>query len=272
MSGGVIVVAIVVAVFVILESLLPKALSSLWKWLRSAWTAKDDDDAPIATVAVASSTPAATQPPIPETAQAISIPVEKRTISAPVVTPLPPPSVAMPTPPPIKEERQEEKVKDEVKDETREQKAERLWNEAREIPHSFKPDWEKDRDYMEKIYEAARLGHVKAMMKLGEYASRRGALIESYYWMLLADLHGAEGLSVALRQARVAWMAQGCPNEHGNVYGLFSEEQGAFARSVLRLQCGIDAQYARTRLNDLSNQGVWEARLYMESRLRGGKR
>ena len=77
---------------------------------------------------------------------------------------------------------------------------------------------------------------------------------------------------VALRQARVAWMAQGCPNEHGNVYGLFSEEQGAFARSVLRLQCGIDAQYARTRLNDLSNQGVWEARLYMESRLRGGKR
>ncbi len=56
---------------------------------------------------------------------------------------------------------------------------------------------------------------------------------------------------------------EGCPEEYENAYGEFTEEQGVFARAVLRLQCGVDSQYARARLKELADRGVPEARLFL---------
>ena len=143
--------------------------------------------------------------------------------------------------------------------------ADRLWEEARGMAHRFKPDWEKDQEYLSKIYAAARLGHLEAMTKLGEYAGRRGAVVEAFYWTILAELKGATGLGVALREMRSRWLSEGCPAEYRNAYGEFTEEQGVFARAVLRLQCGVDPQYARARLKELADRGVEEARLFLGS-------
>lgn len=142
--------------------------------------------------------------------------------------------------------------------------ASRLWDEARGLPHRFNPDWEKDQDYLSKVYGAARLGHLEAMAKLGEYAARRGAVVEAFYWTLLAELKGATGLKVKLRELRSKWQALGCPSQYGNAYEEFTEEQGSFARAVLRLQCGINPQYARARLKELAAHGVEEARLFLK--------
>ena len=87
----------------------------------------------------------------------------------------------------------------------------RLWEEARGMTHNFTPDWEKDREYLAKVYTAARLGHLEAMVKLGDYAYRRGAVVEAFYWTILAELKGATGLGVALREMRVRWLSEGCP-------------------------------------------------------------
>lgn len=144
--------------------------------------------------------------------------------------------------------------------------ARRLWEEARGMAHRFLPDWEKDQDYLAKIYAAARLGHLEAMAKLGEYAGRRGAVVEAYYWTLLADLKGVAGLKVQLRELRSRWQALGCPEQYRNTYGDFTEEQGVFARAVLRLQCGVDPQYARARLRELAERGLEEARLFLKVR------
>ena len=141
--------------------------------------------------------------------------------------------------------------------------ANRLWEEAREMPHRFIPDPMKDGDYLSKVYDAAKLGHLEAMVKLGDYAYRRGAVVEAYYWTTLAELKGAVGLVVALREMRKRWLAEGCPEEYGNTYTDFTEEQGVFARAVLRLQCGVNPQYARARLKELAERGVEEARLFL---------
>ena len=141
--------------------------------------------------------------------------------------------------------------------------ANRLWDEAREMKHRFMPAWGKDSDYLAKVYAAAKLGHLEAMAKLGEYAARREAVVEAYYWTLLAELKGAKGLTAPLRELRLRWLALGCPNQYRNTYGEFTEAQGVFARAVLRLQSGIDPKYARARLKELAADGSEEARLYL---------
>ena len=148
------------------------------------------------------------------------------------------------------------------------EEARQLWEEARGMTHRFTPDWEKDQEYLSKIYTAARLGHLEAMTKLGEYAGRRGAVVEAFYWTLLAELKGAKGLKVQLRELRSRWQALGCPQQYHNTYMDFTEEQGVFARAVLRLQCGVDPQYARARLKELADRGVEEARLFLDKKTR----
>ena len=66
--------------------------------------------------------------------------------------------------------------------------ANRLWEEARGMAHRFRSDWKRNQEYLAKVYGAARLGHLEAMTKLGDYAYRRGALVEAYYWTALAEL------------------------------------------------------------------------------------
>ena len=157
------------------------------------------------------------------------------------------------------------------------QTATRLWEEARGMAHNFTPDWVLDKDYLTKIYGAAKLGHLEAMAKLGEYALRRGAVVEAYYWTALAKLYGASGLSKTLLLIGSIWMSEGCPTEYENVYSEFTEMQGSFARALLRIRCAVDTPTAEARMRELAEQGCVEAQLFMRGseakrEERGGKR
>ena len=140
--------------------------------------------------------------------------------------------------------------------------AQRLWEEAREIVHPYNPDWENDQEYLSKIHDAAKLGHLEAMAKLGEYAFRRGKIVEAYYWTALAELKGAPGLAPRLREIKLRWMKKSCPAEHENVHGEFTDDQGAFARALLRIRCAVEAPLGRARMKELANRGLPEAQLF----------
>ena len=146
-----------------------------------------------------------------------------------------------------------------------EENPEALWTTARAMEHSVVPNGEDDAEYLGLVYKAARLGHLKAMVKLGEYACRRNELVEGYYWTDLAARRGAKGLSGVLREIRARWMSEGCPSERGNVHSGFSAMQGSFARALLRIRCGIEHVQARLRMRELAEQGCEEARQFLES-------
>ena len=88
-------------------------------------------------------------------------------------------------------------------------------------------------------------------------------MVEAYYWTALAEKKGAKGLNAALREMKMQWMSEGCPEEYENAYDGFSEMQGSFARALLRIRCAVDAPLARERMKELAEQGCEEARLFL---------
>ena len=141
--------------------------------------------------------------------------------------------------------------------------ADTLWAEARAMPHNYVPDPQRDGEYLWRLYGAAKLGHAGAMAKIGDYAFRRQALVEAFYWKWKAQANGWDGKeSPTLREIRKAWMLARYPTEYENVGDWFSEEQGVFARAVLRLQCGVNQAAARKRLQELAGRGQEDALLF----------
>ena len=132
---------------------------------------------------------------------------------------------------------------------------------------AFQPDAR----HLQLIYDARQKGDLSAYLQLGEIALQRGMLIEAYYWMALADILGVRNLTVTLRRLRVRWMKVGTPTEYDNVYEGFDEEQGEFARALLRIQCGVLAPLARSRMKKLAAAGSEEALLYLSHKPRRGK-
>lgn len=263
MSGGVIVVAGVVGALALWETVLPRAFAALRKWRREQARAKKerekkaDGDVPVAGRAVLS-------PPQPSSNAAslkgdgiltgdatLAFPNSGAATEGSVVAASEDAQIA-------------HRESDPHSKEERDTDANRLWEEARTMTHRFNPDWEKDQEYLSKIYTAARLGHLKAMVKLGEYAYRRGAVVEAYYWTALAELKGAKGLDAALREMKTRWLSKGCPAEHRNAYDGFSEMQGSFARALLRIRCAVGTPLARARMRELAEQGCEEARLFLD--------
>lgn len=141
--------------------------------------------------------------------------------------------------------------------------AEALWNEARSMPHGFVPDEVEDSAYLTLVRKAAELGHLSAMVKLGDYAFRRGWIVEAFYWTLLAQLHGAEGLGPALDKIRKTWAMEGNPPEYENVSPSFSEVQGELARTILFIKSGRNVTLAHRRLREFADLGYGEAQLYL---------
>lgn len=141
--------------------------------------------------------------------------------------------------------------------------AETIWAKAREMQHEFIPDELTDGEYLRLLRKAAVRGHALAMIKLGDYAYRRGWIVEAYYWTLLAQLQGTPGLDAALEEIRKTWTLEGAPPEYENVTPDFSEMQGVFARAVLRLRCRLDVSLARKRLQELADAKCPEAMLYL---------
>lgn len=270
MSGGVTAAVCVVAAFVVGETILPRAFAALRRWRHKARAeAKERKEAAAkAAVLKAAEAKAAEEPK----KEAKAVKVETPTMNAPSV-PLPSRPIQGESPldggvgeretiRPIEEPHTDDAP---CLTEVPRTDAERLWIEARTMAADrFKPDWRKDRDYLTRVYGAAKLGHHGAMLKLGDYAFRRGAVVEAYYWTALADLKGAKGLDASLRKMTVVWRSQGCPAEHKNVYDGFSEQQGSFARALLRIRCAINAPLARARMRELADQGCEEARLFLK--------
>lgn len=141
---------------------------------------------------------------------------------------------------------------------------EAIWLKARKMPHGFVPSRESEKEYLGLLQQAAALGHAESMNKLGDYAFRRGTLVEAFYWKLMSELHGFMPSQPSLMEIRQAWVFRGYPTEYGNVSSAFTAEKGSFARTILRLRSGVDRVGARRRLKELVAANVAEARLYAE--------
>ena len=138
------------------------------------------------------------------------------------------------------------------------------WDRARKLPHNFVPDPDADYEYLRLVHDAARAGSRRAMVKLADYARRRCADVESYYWLTLAKIHGAEGLDEAIEYCRKQWKVNGFNPEYENEYVFFTERQGVLGRAALRLDSGVDVTMARARLKAMIADGDQEARLIFE--------
>ena len=132
------------------------------------------------------------------------------------------------------------------------------------MPHNFVPDPDADYEYLRLMHDAARAGSRRAMVKLADYARRRCADVESYYWLTLAKIHGAEGLDEAIEYCRKQWKVNGFNPEYENEYVFFTERQGVLGRAALRLDSGVDVTMARTRLKAMIAEGDQEAKLIFE--------
>jgi len=132
---------------------------------------------------------------------------------------------------------------------------EALFIQAREMPHQEIPDFEFDGEYLDLLGKSAATGYAPALAKLGEYAMRRSAWVEAYYWMSMAKRQGMQGLANVLREIRENWSLDGYPDEADNVYRYFTVEAGSLGRALLHVDSGHDAAGAREFLE--ANYPEW---------------
>lgn len=255
MRDGMMPVVVLIAAFIVGESVIPRLLSLLWRHLSVHFgkTAHTPESVPDTQESKSGSTVPIQSADCSESVESSS-PVENPSSSS-----LPSSVSTLRTASAVQEPHTSADV-----DSKRLPTAERLWHEARLLPHRFIPDLEHDAAYLEKLCAAAKLGHIPSMLKLGDYAVRRGAIVEAYYWMSLADLRGAAGLEMTLRNMRFNWRARGYPEQRGNVYAGFSEQQGDFARALLRIRDAVNPDESRARMRELSESGCVEAQLFLE--------
>jgi len=117
--------------------------------------------------------------------------------------------------------------------------------QAREMTHQEIPDFEADGEYLELLGKSAAEGYAPALAKLGEYAMRRAAWVEAYYWMKQAQRGGMHGLSPTLREIRKNWSLDGFPGQLSNVNELFTAEAGSIGRALLHVDSGHEAAAAK---------------------------
>jgi len=151
--------------------------------------------------------------------------------------------------------------------------AEALWKRARGMEHSVIPDFEADAEYLNLVYSAAERGHVPALAKLGDYAFRRGAFVEAYFWTKVAmrrlelgdgkDPQRMREIDNMLRSIQREWRFAGQPQEFENVYGNFPEERGELGRAFLRLAEGVESSQTRDYIRCLADRGNPDAALFV---------
>jgi len=140
--------------------------------------------------------------------------------------------------------------------------------------HSVIPDFEKDAEYLDLVFSAAEGGHVPALVKLGDYAFRRGAFVEAYFWTKIArrrqELQGEQGsqglkeIDSKLLSIRRQWSVAEQPPEYENVYDNFPEERSRIGRAFLRIDSGILVSQMREFIRELAKKGNPDAALFVE--------
>lgn len=244
MNGGVIMSAVILAVVAFVEEALPRLLRAGRSGRRASERRWRETSGEARRSRTTASRPAEALPAGPSVSA--DVPVIRAT----------PPATEAKAP-------GREAEPDETSDDRK--NGDRLWTEAQGVPHGRVPDFRKDGDYLRLVVKAAQLGQTEAMVKLSEYAERRGKTVEAFYWMQRAELSGTKGVGQRLRKLRAMWLSLGCPGEHRNVTDGFTAEQGSFARAVLHISRPLDAPQARKRLRELADGGCKEARLYLQS-------
>jgi len=154
---------------------------------------------------------------------------------------------------------------------------EALWERARVMVHGVIPDPVEDAEYLNLVFSAAEGGYVPALAKLGDYAFRRGAFVEAYFWTKIAkrrleledgaDPQGLKEIDDMLRNIRRAWTVARQPLEFENVYEGFPEERGELGRAFLRLDVGIEVKRTRDFIQALANKGNPDAALFAQRRI-----
>ena len=139
--------------------------------------------------------------------------------------------------------------------------------------HSEIPDPVEDAEYLDLIFSAAERGHVPALAELGDFAFRRGAFVEAYFWTTMAkrrlelsedpDAQWYREIGDMLRNIRRAWSAEGQPPEFENVYENFPEERGELGRAFLRLDIGKEVALTRDYIRFLADKGNPDAALFV---------
>jgi len=122
---------------------------------------------------------------------------------------------------------------------------EELYTKARGLHHLPIPDFAVDAEYLALLGKSAAKGYAPALAKLGEYAMRRAAWVEAYYWMTLARRNGLHGLLPTLREIRTRWARDMFPVQESNVNELFTEKSGSIGRALLCIDSGHGAAGAK---------------------------
>jgi len=122
---------------------------------------------------------------------------------------------------------------------------EELFARACALPQQEIPDYANNGRHLRVLGQSAAAGYAPAMALLGQYAMRREAWVEAYYWTWRARSRGLKNTYGALREIRMNWSLAGFPDEAENVHLLFSEEQGSVGRALLAMDTGRDMAAAR---------------------------
>jgi len=145
-----------------------------------------------------------------------------------------------------------------------EREARKDWARARLMKHSRNPDWDRDEEYLELVLESALGGCGEAMNKLGEYAFRRRAYVEEYYWAIKVEMAGVRNTGrqpiAILRQ----WLKHRTSKGRHGYHSGFFEDEYHFARAVMRVRSGVDRDKGLARLRQLVRNGYEDAVLFAQ--------
>ena len=105
-------------------------------------------------------------------------------------------------------------------------------------------------------------------LRLFERAFRQGSVVESAYWLAIAQLRGAKDCTSLMDECVEIWLGEGCPGEEDRVHAGFSAEQSSFGRAVLRYYSMTDVSLAITRLMELEAAGNGDAKAFLDANVR----
>lgn len=122
--------------------------------------------------------------------------------------------------------------------------------EARQMPHHSIPTYMEDGEYLALLGKSAAAGYPRALARLGEYALRRGMLVEAHYWFWRARKRGVRGLDAPMREIRRTWQRYGYPSERSNQHELFADADVEAAHALLELTLGRNRAAAQAFLQE----------------------
>ena len=108
-------------------------------------------------------------------------------------------------------------------------------------------------------FRKAMHGDPEWFVRLGEYAWRRGAMVESHYWITVAKAHGVAGLDDRLKYLRKRWVQAGHRLGDGRIYETFPRERMELANHYMMFACRFSAEVNRLWIEREAQSGNVDA-------------